>query len=444
MNGRCPLYHLYEIVLESPQMWMKFQASCDSPEQALAFLQSRLGGEDPEPPVPVYPYLSFKVPAKLSKRTQDIANWAFIKDRLPDSWDDYEFRLAEGPYPWCETLTDDCDCFGPRGRLDIIHCSDFGLLEDADKRANKSQNIRRLSMRRALEGLGRYGWGGFGVRGQTSPDGTNKEDFDSKINRMTTLIITTTPQGEVAQGTGFFYSVSDPAEPGGPQYQWVQTDIWVLTNRHVVMPEANGVETRPSAISVHLQRWDALGRLEWAPVVLSSDDIKERVRLHPDEHVDVAAIDMSKLLTQEIESNRDRFTYNSPFCLSRDLLMRNNQKLQIQASSEVLIVGYPKGYYDGVNLFPIVKSGIVASKWGAEFRGAPCFLIDAKLFPGSSGSVVISKPIDVVVENGQLFVIKDGEKAFALLGIFSGAFEDLDYGFGIAWYAETIGELLRT
>ena len=438
------MYHLYEVVLESPRMWMKFQASCESPEQALAFFQSRLGGEDPEPPVPVYPYLSFKVSAKLSRRTQDIANWDSIKDRLPDSWDDHEFRLAEGPYPWCETLSDGCDCFGPRGRLDVMHCSDFGLLEETDKRASRSQNIRRLSMRRRPEGLGQYGWGGSGVRGRTSPDGTSKEDFDSKLNRMTTLIITTTPQGEVAQGTGFFYSVSDPADPGGPQYQWVQTDIWVITNRHVVMPKVNGVETQPSSISVHLQRSDALGKLEWAPVVLSCDDIKERVRLHPDEHVDVAAIDMSKLLTQEIESNKDRFTYNSPFCLSRNLLMRNNQKLQIEASSDVLIVGYPKGYYDGVNLFPIVKSGIVASRWGAEFRGDPCFLIDAKLFPGSSGSVVISKPIDVVVEDGQLFVIKDGEKAFALLGIFSGAFEALDYGFGIAWYAETIGELLRT
>ena len=300
-------------------------------------------------------------------------------------------------------------------------------------------------MRRALEGLGRYGWGASGVQGKVSPSETNnKEDFDSKLNRMTTLIRTTTPQGEVFQGTGFFYSVSDPTVPGGPRYQWVQTDIWVITNRHVVMPKLNGVETRPSTISVHLQRWNALGRLEWVPVTLSSDSMKERVRLHPDERVDVAAIDMSELLTHEIESNRDRFIYKSPFCLSRDLLMRNNQKLQMGASSDVLVVGYPKGYYDNVNLFPIVKSGIVASKWGAEFRGSPCFLVDAKLFPGSSGSVVISKPIDVVVEDGQLFLIKDGEKAFALLGIFSGAFADLDYGFGVAWYAETIGELLRT
>ena len=438
--------HLYEIVLESPQMWLKLQASCESEEQATAFLESRFGGNDPDPLRLDLRFVSFsfRVPRKLSECYDHIFNWEAIKDRLPIGWNDQEFRLAAGPYPWCETLSDECDCFGARGRLDSVYCSDFGLLEETDKRTSKSQNTRRLSMRRAPEGLGQYGWGGAGVRGRASPDGTNKEDFDSKLNRMTTLIRTMTPQGEVFQGTGFFYSVSDPTAAGGPQYQWVQTDLWVITNRHVVMSKVKGVETHPSAISVHLQRWDALGRVEWAPVTLSFDDMKERVRLHPDERVDVAAIDVSGLLAQEIESNKHRFTYNSPFCLSRDLLMRNNQKLQIEASSEVLVVGYPKGYYDSVNLFPIVKSGIVASKWGAEFRGDPCFLIDARLFPGSSGSVVISKPIDVVVEDGQFFLTKGGEKAFALLGIFSGAFADLDYGFGIAWYAETIGELLRT
>ena len=439
-------HHLYEIVLDSPLMWLKIQASCSSEEQARAFLEFRFGGSDPDPLRPDLRYVSFsfRVPRRLSECSEHIFNWDVIKGRLPSGWDDQEFRLAEGPYAWCETLSDDCDCFGARGRLDAAYCSDFGLAEDTDKRASRSENIRRLSMRREPEGLGQHGWGGTGARRRTPPGGADKEDFDSKLNRMTTLIVAKTPQGHIAQGTGFFYSVSDSVTPGGPQYQWVQTDIWVITNRHVVMPSVNGVETQPSSISVHLQRLDALGRLEWVPVTLTSDDMKVRVRLHPDENVDVAAIDMLGLLSQEMESNKDRFTYMSPFCLSRNLLMRNNPKLQIEASSDVLVVGYPKGYYDDVNLFPIVKSGIVASKWGAEFRGDPCFLIDGKLFPGSSGSVVISKPVDVVVDDGQLFIIGDGKKAFALLGIFSGAFEDLDYGFGVAWYAETIGELLRT
>ena len=438
--------HLYEIVLESSQIWLKIQASCCSKEQATAFFQPRFGGEVMFEGLVRVLTRSSSVPFKLSECTDSIANWEAIRDRLPVGWDDHEFRVAEGPYPWCETPSDDCDCFGSRGRLDLAYCSDLGLIDEADKRASRSQNIRRLSMRRAPEGPDLYGWGGVGTRERTPSGGTsNKDSFDSKLNRMTTMIITETSQRVTSQGSGFFYSVSDPPVPGGPQYQWVGTDIWVITNRHVVMPKVEGGETQPTAISVHLQRWDnMLGRMEWVPVALSGDDIRERVRLHPDESVDVAAIDVSGLLAQEIESNKDRFAYNSPFCLSRDLLIRNNKKMQIEASSDILVVGYPKGYYDDINLFPIVKSGIIASKWGAEFQGHPCFLIDAKLFPGSSGSIVISKPIDMVVEDGQLLTLKDDKKAFTLLGIFSGAFEDLDYGFGIAWYAEIIGELLRT
>ena len=137
------MYHLFEIVLESHTMWIKFQASCSSPEQAVAFLQSRLGGEDPDPPVPEYPYLSFEIPTRLSERVHNIANWESVKDSFPDGWDDHEFRLAEEPYPWCESLSDDCDCHGEKGRLDIVYCSDLGLREDDAKRKTKSPNTWR-------------------------------------------------------------------------------------------------------------------------------------------------------------------------------------------------------------------------------------------------------------------------------------------------------------
>ena len=136
------MYHLYEIVLESDQMWIKFQASCSSSEQALAFLEHRLGGEEPDPPVPVYPYLSFEIPTKLSERVSDITNWESVKDSFPEGWDAHEFRLAEAPYPWCESLSDNCDCHGGKGRLDVVYCADFGLQGETAKRAAKSPNVR--------------------------------------------------------------------------------------------------------------------------------------------------------------------------------------------------------------------------------------------------------------------------------------------------------------
>ena len=73
----------------------------------------------------------------------------------------------------------------------------------------------------------------------------------------------------------------------------------------------------------------------------------------------------------------------------------------MEVFDDYLVIGYPRMFYDKVNLFPIVKSGIIASKWQGMLNGKPYFLIDAKLFPGSSGSIVISKPIGTVIENGK-------------------------------------------
>ena len=59
-------YHLFEILLESSQMWMKIQSPCVSAEQAMAYFGARFGGEDPDPPVPVRPYRTFEIPSMLS------------------------------------------------------------------------------------------------------------------------------------------------------------------------------------------------------------------------------------------------------------------------------------------------------------------------------------------------------------------------------------------
>ena len=140
------MYHLYEIVLESPQMWLKLQASCFSEEQATAFFAYRFGGSDPDPLRPDLRYVSFsfRVPRKLSECTDHIFNWEDMKDRLPTGWHDQEFRLAQGPYPWCETLSHDCDCHGSDGILGYIYCSDLGLPDETAKRAIRSPNTRHL------------------------------------------------------------------------------------------------------------------------------------------------------------------------------------------------------------------------------------------------------------------------------------------------------------
>ena len=121
------------------------QASCSSPEQSAAFFGCRFTGTDHivDGQCPVTPF-------RLSQRSHFVANWATIVDRLPAGWDD-DFDIVGTPYPWCETLSNDCDCHGTKGRLDVVFCSDFGLHHETDKRASKSENVRHQYYIRTME-----------------------------------------------------------------------------------------------------------------------------------------------------------------------------------------------------------------------------------------------------------------------------------------------------
>ena len=121
--------------------------------------------------------------------------------------------------------------------------------------------------------------------------------------------------------------------------------------------------------------------------------------------------------------------------------------INVECSDDVLVVGYPMGFFDAQNIFPIVKRGIVASGWGLKWNGEPFFLVDVKLFPGSSGSVVLTKPVDHLLIGGKIHH-SPGGKQYAVLGIYSGepyvgegdSEETIDVG--IVWYASLLPEII--
>ncbi|MFR3321383.1 MAG: hypothetical protein ACLTSZ_09905 [Lachnospiraceae bacterium] len=58
------------------------------------------------------------------------------------------------------------------------------------------------------------------------------------------------------------------------------------------------------------------------------------------------------------------------------------------AIEDITFIGYPSGLYDSVNKLPIIRQGITATPIWNQFNGENVFLIDAGVFPGSSGSPV--------------------------------------------------------
>jgi len=274
-------------------------------------------------------------------------------------------------------------------------------------------------------------------------------NLNDTFHLITTLVVAAIPNGQ-SQGTAFFYSRLAPKTKEGPEWRAV-TGTWLVTNRHVVLPIINGTESVPLAFAFHLRRIEGSG-FRWEPVTLTPEDLRRRARVHKEPSVDVAVIDVADLLLAKISDTKAK--YAQWYSVTRENFAGQNN-IDVQASDDVVVVGYPRGFYDDVNLYPIVKSGIVASRWGANFGGRPCFLIDAKLFPGSSGSIVISKPTSLVVKEGQL--LQSAEKQFAFLGIYSGEpfrleqpvelesltiIQKTGFNVGIVWYANLIEEII--
>jgi hypothetical protein len=251
---------------------------------------------------------------------------------------------------------------------------------------------------------------------------------------ISTIITSIIKPGEGSMGSGFFYNELSE-EKYGPDKGWIAiNNTWLVTNRHVLLPSDNGKENTPNQLIFHVRKINGAS-IKWEPIILDRLQIISRVRVHHNRNVDVAVVQVLDLLKDKLNSEGN---YMNWFGVDKGQFAGKNN-IHVDVGDEALIIGYPRGYYDKVNLYPIVKSGIIASGWGLPFDGEPKFLIDAKLFPGSSGSLVVSRPIDMAVKNKQLMYREN--KQFAFLGILS---HDLsDYNMAIVWYASLVEEIIR-
>ncbi|MFQ5794878.1 MAG: hypothetical protein ACE5JP_07500 [Candidatus Bipolaricaulia bacterium] len=105
---------------------------------------------------------------------------------------------------------------------------------------------------------------------------------------------------------------------------------------------------------------------------------------HMDPRNDLAAVPIGSLLNQMEVSGRYPF-YRA---ITPDLIPERDVLENLAAIEEITFIGYPSGLYDEHNVTPIVRRGITATPPWNNFRGQPAFLIDAGVFPGSSGSPV--------------------------------------------------------
>jgi len=75
------------------------------------------------------------------------------------------------------------------------------------------------------------------------------------------------------------------------------------------------------------------------------------------------------------------------------------------AIEDIVFLWYPNDIGDDINNLPVTRRGITATPFAVDFCGEKQFLIDASVFPGSSGSpVFIYKSESYSTRSGGLVV----------------------------------------
>lgn len=198
------------------------------------------------------------------------------------------------------------------------------------------------------------------------------------------------PQGE--SGTGFLVFRETDGDQG---------KVFLATNKHVVHRDHSqrGAVTH-LVCHFNVKAQDGSIAKASSKVVMQFPDGVSRYREHPDPDTDVAAIEVTDLITLNPHIEKRWATY-ADFADSD-----RRDELDITAGEEIITVGYPLGLRQGDTNFPLVRQGILATKigyplkdkvgdgkGGVRDRTIRAFLIDGATVPGSSGSPVVLKPV---------------------------------------------------
>ena len=158
-----------------------------------------------------------------------------------------------------------------------------------------------------------------------------------------------------------------------------QGRIFIITNKHVVRGVTHGNFVAHRGISLNNERQPVDGKSVSIPFTEAS------FVGHPDPNVDVAAMNISDAINKMDATGDSIYWMN---ITENEFITDELIDKFIGPIEEITFVGYPSGIWDSINLQPIARKGITATACYKKFMGENKFLVDASVFPGSSGSPV--------------------------------------------------------
>jgi hypothetical protein len=213
----------------------------------------------------------------------------------------------------------------------------------------------------------------------------------SDIVRAVSKVEVVRKEHVVSTATGFFFKVGEQG--------------YFVTNKHVVQPPDS---PDPDHIKLLLHA-DLYKFIPNFPLLLPlySKGGDRLWKEHPIADVDLVLLPLSE---QSMTSFFVHWIKPEDFAAS---------EVRVSAGDGVFVMGYPLGFFDEENNFPIFRHAMIASMYGVLFRKQRMCLIDGNLQHGMSGSPIFTEPTAMRVRlNGPPQISYDGFPPM-LLGVLS-------------------------